>query len=304
MPLSADRILERQRLKQSVTRWRAIAIIIFVICAYALIVGKDAIVTKDFIARVNVNGFITDNQEFRQTLEKIAENDDIKAVIVSVDSPGGTAIGGEMFYNNLLKIRDKKPVVAVQRTLATSAGYMVSIASNEIFASKSTMTGSIGVIMQVPNVRELINKVGVDVQYVRTSPLKGAPTMFDPMDPEVRGVMQKMVDDFQLVFKSMVAEQRGLNDKELAEVTDGRVFNGVQAVELKLVDHIGGEPEAVALLKEKYGIDKDLKVRDVPLAKEKDKLNQVFKSVVDGNLLKGSNFFQQGLLSIWPNTAM
>jgi protease-4 len=134
--------------------------------------------------------------------------------------------------------------------------------SDRIVARQTSLVGSIGVLFQIPNVGQLLNTVGVKVEEVKSSPLKAAPNGFEPTSPEARAALQRVVDDNYDWFKRLVRERRKLAEPEVATVSDGRVHTGRQGLALKLVDEIGGEPEAIAWLEREKGVAKELRVRD------------------------------------------
>ncbi|MDB5546035.1 MAG: sppA, partial [Hyphomicrobiales bacterium] len=159
-------------------------------------------------------------------------------------------------------VAEKKPVVAVVGTMAASGGYIAAMGSDRIFAEGNSLVGSIGVLFQFPNFSKLLDTVGVAVESVKSSPLKAAPNGVEPTSPEARAALNALVVDSYDWFKALVKDRRHLDDSLLAKVSDGRVFTGRQGMDLKLVDALGGEREAIAWLEQDKKIDKDLPVRD------------------------------------------
>jgi protease-4 len=188
------------------------------------------------------------------------------AVVVHINSPGGTTAGSEQLYDSLVRLKAKKPLVVVVEGLAASGGYITAIAADHIVARQSSLVGSIGVLFQYPNVSELLKTVGVKVEEVKSSPLKAAPNGFEPTSPEAREALDALVKDSYAWFKGLVKERRGMDDALLDKVADGRVFTGRQAVDLKLIDQLGDEKTAVAWLVQQKGVKKDLPVRDYKLS--------------------------------------
>ena len=199
------------------------------------------------IARVNIEGLIRSDQERVEALERL-EKSSHAAVIIHINSPGGTTAGSEQLYDSLVRLKAKKPVVVVVEGLAASGGYIAAIAADQIIARQSSLVGSIGVLFQFPNFTELLKTVGVKVEEVKSSPLKAAPNGFEPTSPEARAALDALVKDSYAWFRGLVKERRGMDDALLEKVADGRVFTGRQAVELKLVDQLGDEKAAVAWL--------------------------------------------------------
>jgi protease IV len=264
MSMSSDAIVERRYLRRRVTFWRVAAALLAIV---AILVGASRFAgrlgddTAAHIARVRVSGIILDDVEFTRMLERLAKSN-AKAVLLDIDSPGGGAAASEEIYEHLRKVGEKRPIVAVDGSLAASGGYMVSLAADRILARNSSAVGSIGVIFQNPNVTQLLGTVGVKMEIIKSSPLKASPNPFEATPPEATAAMNALVGDTFAWFKNLVRERRHLDDAELAKVADGRVFAGSQALALKLIDGIGGEDEALAWLKSDKGIDTDLPIRN------------------------------------------
>lgn len=232
--------------------------------------------SSGYIARIKIEGIIYENRTRDEIIKEIAEDNNIKAVILDVNSPGGSAVGGETLYKAIKDLNAKKPVVTTMNSLAASAGYLITLGSERIFAHNGTITGSIGVIMEIPNVKALADKIGVRFDYVRTSPIKGSPTLFEEKNEAALKVLNDMMQDFFVYFKSIVAEERNLDKATVDKLADGRIFSGAAAKRSGLIDEIGGEDEAVKWLKKVKKIDKDLEVREVKLSRTEDRLEEFF----------------------------
>jgi protease-4 len=217
------------------------------------------------IARVNIDGLIRSNRPRSEALKRLAESN-AKAVIVHINSPGGTVAGSEELYDSLIKVKARKPMVVVVDGLAASGGYIAAMASDRILAQQSAIVGSIGVIFQYPNVTELLKTIGVQVETVKSSPLKAAPSGYEPTTPEARAAVESIVRDSFDWFKGLVRDRRHLDDASLQRVSDGRVFTGRQAIELKLIDGLGDEQTAIDWLAKEKNIDPKTPIRDYPLA--------------------------------------
>ena len=270
MSLESDVIVDRRRIRRKLTFWRvaAVAIAIAAIAVIGLLAtpgGRGTFAASGSIARVNIEGLIRSDQERVEALERL-EKSKAAAVIVHINSPGGTTAGSEQLYDSLVRLKAKKPLVVVVEGLAASGGYITAIAADHIVAQQSSLVGSIGVLFQYPNVSELLKTVGVKVEEVKSSPLKAAPNGFEPTSPEAREALDALVKDSYSWFKGLVKERRGMDDALLEKVADGRVFTGRQAVDLKLIDQLGDEKTAVAWLVEQKGVKKDLPVRDYKLS--------------------------------------
>jgi protease-4 len=265
MPFDADTLIERRRLRRSLTAWRIVAVLAVAGAIGALVVGLDGVnlVAKSqaHIARVPISGLIRGDRDRLKMLEEIADSG-AKAVILTINSPGGTVTGSESLHKALVKLAEKKPVVAVVDGMAASGAYVAALGANEIVASRNSIVGSIGVIVQFPNVSGLLKSVGVEVEEIKSAPLKAAPSGLVPTSPEARQALQAVVNDSYDWFKTLVKTRRQLDDAQLQQVADGRVWTGTQALELKLIDKLGDQDTALDWLKETRGVDKSLPVRE------------------------------------------
>ena len=269
MSLDSDVIVDRRRIRRKLTFWRVTAALVAIaaVAVVGVVVtpgGRGALTTSGSIARVNIEGLIRSDQERVAALERL-ENSQSAAVIVHINSPGGTTAGSEQLYDALVRLKAKKPLVVVVEGLAASGGYITAIAADHIVAQQSSLVGSIGVLFQYPNFTELLKTVGVQVEEVKSSPLKAAPNGFEPTSPEARAALDALVKDSYAWFRGLVKERRGMDDALIEKVADGRVFTGRQAVDLKLIDQLGDEKTAVAWLVAQKGVKPDLPVRDYKL---------------------------------------
>lgn len=266
MTLRADYLVDRRKLKRRITLWRVLTVAAAVLLIAALVLQNDEIAAelgyKPHIARVKISGLIREDRKREEMLQDLAKSSSVKGVILRINSPGGTAIGGESLHGALLELRKKKPVVAVFSTVATSAAYMAGIASDHIIARGGTITGSVGVILQWAEVTELMNKLGIKMEEVKSGQLKAVPSPFEPLDEAGRELTREMVSEAHKWFVGLVAERRSIDPQAVPGLTEGRIYSGRQALDLKLIDQIGGEDEAVAWLEEKRQVPKDLKVID------------------------------------------
>jgi protease-4 len=269
MSLDSDVIVDRRRIRRKLTFWRVAAALVAI--AAIVTVGllatpgaRSTLTSSGSIARVNIEGLIRSDRERVEALERL-EKSSAAAVIVHINSPGGTTAGSEQLYDALMRLKAKKPLVVVVEGLAASGGYITAIAADYIVVQQSSLVGSIGVLFQFPNFTELLKTVGVKVEVVKSSPLKAAPNGFEPTSPEARAAIDALVKDSYAWFRDLVKTRRGMDDALLEKVADGRVFTGRQAVELKLVDAIGDEKAAVEWLVAQKNVKKDLPVRDYKL---------------------------------------
>jgi protease IV len=265
MVLDAESLIDRRRLKRRVTFWRIVAAVLGLLFIGMLLLRDDGLTGSSggilpHIARVTVSGIITDDRQMNELLDRVAKADQVKGVIINIDSPGGTTTGGEAMYDAVRRLAEKKPVVAVCGTLATSAAYIVALATDRIFVYGNTITGSVGVIFQWANVEELLHTLGIKVEEVRSGPLKAVPNPFEPTDEKARQLTEEMVQDAKVWFVDLVGKRRKIEPEAVPGLTEGRIYSGRQAVDLKLVDQIGDEKSAVSWLEKERAVPKGLKV--------------------------------------------
>lgn len=263
--LETETVLDRRRIRRSLALWRGAGIAALALAFGLAVFGGDqlkALSGEKQIARIAIEGTIQEDRDQLKMIKEITEADHVAGVILYVNSPGGTTTGGEALFEGLRKLAEKKPLVAQFGTVAASAGYIVGLASDHIVARGNTITGSVGVIVQWPEVAELLNKIGVKMNEVKSGPLKAAPSPFEPLTDEGRKVAENMVLDGFNWFLSLVEQRRGIKVADVQGLKDGRIFSGREALSAKLVDAIGGEDEAVKWLKDVKSVDKDAKVVD------------------------------------------
>jgi protease-4 len=270
MSLDADHIVDRRRMRRKLTFWRVVAILLVVgaVGAIAALATRDMSGLSDVaggsIARIKITGLIRGDQERTEALERLGKSS-TRAVIVHIDSPGGTTAGAEQLYDSLVQLKAKKPMVVVIDGLAASGGYIAALASDHVIAQSASLVGSIGVLFQYPNFSDLMKTVGVKVEEIKSSPLKAAPNGYEPTSPEARAALAAVVMDSYDWFKKLVRDNRKMDAATLEKVSDGRVFTGRQAIELKLIDEIGNEKTAVAWLAREKKVDPNSPVRDYRL---------------------------------------
>ena len=250
------------RLRRSRRLWRIVAFVALAVAVLALAArfGLDQGAPGNRIARIDIDGAITTDRARLEAIADLAENPAVQAVIVAINSPGGTTAGGEELYEALSTLRGKKPVVAVIKELGASAAYMTAIATDRIFSRRLSIVGSIGVLFQTVNAEKLMLTIGVDLEKVATGPLKAEPDLDEPMSPEVRASLQTLVNDSFEWFVDIVAERRGLDRAAVLALADGRILTGRQGIEVRLIDAVGGEQEAVEWLEAERAVAGDLPI--------------------------------------------
>ena len=298
--------------------WRAAAVLAVVAALGGLSLmavggGDGPMFERRQIARVTVEGMITENREQLRLLRRLAKNDGVAAVILFVNSPGGTTTGGEALFEAIREVSAKKPIVAQFGTIATSAAYIAGLATDQIIARGNSITGSVGVIFQWAEVSELLGKLGVKMNEIKSGPLKAEPSPFHPMDEKGRETTERMVAESMRWFRGLVADRRKVDTAAIPGLEQGRIFSGREALEHKLIDGIGGEDEVIKFLVDKKGVGRGLRIVDWKPKKDDGlgvlgMLGQAFaqalgiSSLVPGWLADDPRFAALGaggLVSVW-----
>jgi len=209
---------------------------------------SDGLIESDNqIAVVEVQGMITRSREIVQQLRKFQRAPHVRGIILRIDSPGGAVGPSQEIYNAVMKIKEdgEKKIFASLGTVAASGGYYIASATNEIFANPGTLTGSIGVIMAFSNIQDLISKIGVKPEVIKSGKFKDAGSPVRPISDEERKLLQNLVDDVHRQFIEDVAKGRNISTEKIEPLADGRVFTGRQALEFNLVDQLGGLQDAI-----------------------------------------------------------
>ncbi|MCB1411857.1 MAG: signal peptide peptidase SppA [Xanthobacteraceae bacterium] len=270
MSFESDAIVDRRRLRRKLTFWRVLAALVAIVALITVGVmstpsARRAVTGAGTIARISINGLIRSDRQRVAALERLGKSS-TAAVIVHINSPGGTTAGAEELYDSLMRLKAKKPLVVVVEGLAASGGYIAALAADHIIAQQTSLVGSIGVLFQYPNFSGLLKTVGVQVEEVKSSPLKASPNGYEPTSPEARAALDALVKDSYAWFRGLVQGRRAMNDAQLEKVADGRVFTGRQALGLKLIDQLGDEKTAVAWLVSAKKVKPNLPVQDFKLS--------------------------------------
>jgi protease IV len=268
MSLETDHIVDRRRMRRKLTFWRVVAVLIAIIAVVGVagaFRGSGGTLVQTItpqISRVTIRGIIRGDEDRTKALDNLATSRATRAVIVHIDSPGGTTAGSEELHDALRRVALQKPMVVVVDGMAASGGYIAAMAADHIITMNTSLVGSIGVLFQYPNVSHLLDTIGVKVEEIKSSPLKAAPNGLEATSPEARAAIESLVVDSYAWFKGMVQDRRKLEGEALDRVADGRVFTGRQAIDLKLADEIGRERDAIAWLAKTSNIDPKTPVRD------------------------------------------
>jgi protease-4 len=261
MNIVAELMYDREKLRAKIKKWKWLFFIALIILIFALSKNSKKI-EHDHIARISIEGMILHDPYLIEDLKELEKDPKVKALIVHIDSPGGTTFAGEEIYETLKKVKAKKPVVSVLETTAASGGYMVALATDHIVARNMTLTGSIGVLSQSFEAVELAKKLGIKLESFKSSPLKAAPNPMEVTTPEAKAATMESIQDSYDIFLKMLIESRKMSKEQALKVANGKAYTGKRAKELKLIDEIGGEEEAIAWLEKNKKIPKDMPIQD------------------------------------------
>ena len=238
-----------------------ILVIFVVVFFYAYFTGGESkalsFLSGDGVGVLQIEGTIDDSRSVTSELKRFKEAPWIKAVVVRIDSPGGAVAPTQEIFDELQKTKKKKPLIASMGSMATSGGYYVASACEKIIANPGTLTGSIGVIMQLNNVEELMKKVGVKGYNIKSGVNKDIGSPFQPLSPEGKEILQSLVDNVHSQFVAAVAKGRGMNEAQVRKLADGRVYSGAQAKELGLVDQFGTLDDAIEFAAKRVGLEEN-----------------------------------------------
>lgn len=316
--MESSAIADRRQLRRKLGFWRIVAVLLLVGLGFAFygFFAGDVAPRGPQIARVTISGTIQDDKELLDRLKRIRDDEDVKALVVSISSPGGTTYGGEQIFKAIRAVAAKKPVVSDIRTMAASAAYMIAAAGDDIVAGETSITGSIGVLLEYPQVKDLMDKLGVSMDAIKSAPMKAEPSPFHPPSDETKAMIRSMIMDSYDWFVDLVADRRKLPRDEVLKLADGSVFTGRQALKNKLVDSLGGEDDIRAYLATR-GLDKKIPIVDwkAPPRRSAWFIPGAFSGVAkllgydqfvntdDLQKLLSEKLFLDGLLSVWQGIA-
>lgn len=263
----AIKFVSYERQSRGLRRWRYIAVGLLVLLLLVIVTKDDqraeAVSGGPFIGLLNIEGILVEDYQRQSWLNHFNDDENGKALIVRINSPGGTVVGGEDLYRQLQGIAVRKPVAVVMGEVATSAAYMASLGAERVFSHEGTITGSIGVVMQVLQIHDLLEKLGIKAEVFKSGELKAAPNPLEPITPWVRDMTEQTIAEMQDIFVQMVVDNRGLTRDEVLNLADGRIFSGRQAVAAGLVDELGGQAKAMRWLFSVKNIDKELPIENI-----------------------------------------
>jgi protease-4 len=302
MTIDAEGIVARRRLRRRLAFWRVLAIVVvaaLVIGSIAVATGFNPVGDRAHILRVSVDGIVFNDDTILNGLDAAADDETVSAVLVIVETPGGTTTGGESIYRELRRISDRGiPVVAVIRGVGASAGYMIALGADRIYALETSITGSIGVILETAEISGLLERLGIISETFRSAPLKGQPSPLSPLNDEARAATQSLIDDIYTWFLEVFAERRGLSLEVARGLADGRAYTGRQALALDLIDDIGGEREALQWLAETHGIPSDTPILDLDREDDPGTFFDLITGLTKKTLLS-ERLRLDGLISVW-----
>jgi len=251
----------------------SIVVLLFFAGTFALTVGTDGnlgnlISLGGKIGVVEVKGVINDSEDVVDALKTFEKSPGIKAVVVRIESPGGGVAPSQEIYDAIRKVRDTKPVIASMGGVAASGGYYVASACDTILANPGTLTGSIGVIMELGNVEGLLQKLGVQPEIIKAGAYKDMGSLVRPMTDAERGLFQEMIDSVHTQFITAVAAGRRMDKDQVRALADGRIFSGEQAKTAGLVDQLGGFEDAVAVAATKGGVEGEPRIAHARSSRE------------------------------------
>jgi len=279
-----DAKMERSILIKTLSKWKLafLGLLIFssVLLIKRSINGKlPESKSSETIAVIDIEDVITENEYFDQLLSDIEDNNSIKALIVNINSPGGKSGASENIYLKLKRISKKKTVVSTMGSVAASGGYMVALASERIYALNSTITGSIGVIMQYPELVDLAEKIGVNIKTYKSQKLKASPSPLEKAtDDSSEAIMATIMDNHDF-FVGLVVENRKIPMEVAAKLADGRVYTGRQAKNNKLIDEIGTIDDAVIWLKENKNININASIKHLKPKKPNEFMELLMQNI-------------------------
>jgi protease-4 len=215
---------------------------------------------KSKVALVRIEGPILDSKNAVDEIKEYAKDSAIKAIILRIDSPGGAVAPSQEIYSEVKKAAAKKKVVVSMGSIAASGGYYIASPATKIIANPGTLTGSIGVIMEIPNIEGLMNKIGIKTEVIKSGKNKDIGSMFRTMKKEERELLQGLMDNVHEQFIRAVAEGRKKKIEDIRKIADGRVFTGEQALSYGLVDELGTLEDATRVAAKLAGITEEPEV--------------------------------------------
>ena len=272
------------------------SIVIALLSLLTLVILNQNFKENPFIAKLYLDGMINNESDFLEKIKQLKQNNNFKALLIIVNSPGGTFVSSKEIYDSLKLIDEKIPVAVYMKEVATSGAYLVSLGADKIFANTGTITGSIGVILQTIDITLLLDKIGINPLVLKSGDLKAVPNPIEKTTYSQIDYIKNIVLLMQEEFNKIVNTERKISLENQKIINDGRIFTSNQAKEINLIDEIGQEENALDWLKKKAGLDDKIKILDYA---EKDDLfnflNLKFLKKISNTDLK----LTDGILAIW-----
>jgi protease-4 len=228
--------------------------LLLIVVSILLVMLQKTIPIGDRVALIRIEGVITDSRETTEELKEYVKNPSIKAIVLRIDSPGGAVAPSQEIYEEVRKAVAKKKVLVSMGSVAASGGYYIASPATRIIANPGTLTGSIGVIMEIPNIEGLMNKLGIKTEVVKSGKHKDIASIFRGIGKEEREILQGVLDNVHTQFIKAVAEGRKMLPSDVEKIADGRVFTGEQALKAGLIDELGNLEDAVQAAAKLSGI--------------------------------------------------
>lgn len=222
--------------------------------SFIILLLQDNVPLGEKVALIRIEGPIVDSKDTVDQLKEFLKDSSVKAIVLRIDSPGGAVAPAQEIYEEVKKAVLKKKVVVSMGSIAASGGYYIASPATRIFANSGTLTGSIGVIMEIPNIEGLMNKIGVKTEVIKSGEHKDIASIFRKIGKKEREILQGVLDNVHDQFIKAVAEGRKMQIDEVKKIADGRIFTGEQAIKLGLVDEIGNLEDAISVAAKLSGI--------------------------------------------------
>ncbi len=303
MVIEPDTLSFYKRSLRNLKIWRFVSITLFAVVLSIIFFDKDffsdPISYKEYIAKFYIEGLITDNPHLENKLDKLSYDKNLKAVIVIIDSPGGTSFGGEFIFRKLDKLSSSGiPVVTIIRTIGTSAAYAVALGGDRIFALETSLIGSVGALIRSVDLTVLFERIGINPETYKSGKFKSIPSPTEKTSDEAKKMLNDSVNEVKNWFLTIIKEKRSISNDKLRDISSGGVYTGIQAKSLNLIDEIGGEPEAIQWLVKYKGINKNLAVIEIDKSPKNQRFWTSFFSFFK-KFLNSSNVSLDGFMSVW-----
>ena len=271
--------------------------LLFLFAFLLLFLINNKLTPKKIIGKIHLEGIINDKNELIKQINEISKNENIKGLLIIVNSPGGTFVSSKEIYDSLEKISMKIPTSAYMKEMGTSGAYLASLGVQKIFANQGTITGSVGVILQTAQLTSLMEKIGVKPIIIKSGELKATPNPLEQLDEEKINYLKKIIGQLQDEFLDIVKEKRNLNQSTIREISSGRIFTSKKALELNLIDFIGNEKDAINWIKKEGNLDQKIEVIELD---KKRSLYKILNTTFFKSSLKPFNLnLNNGILAIW-----